>query len=385
MTPRGAPLSTSTDLPASDLAGSGPSTTPPQADRASSGARIAAINVFRGLAILEVVLHHTSGIALRATTEGSLTYLLLAVVNRTLHFAVPAFLFMTAVVLTRSALREMKLGKYYWGRVRKSLVPYVLWTVLYALFKVATGANPPEVLLNPERWIFWLQYGKAYFHLYFLLIALQFYLVLPLLLPLFRRSWPLWVIVTAASVAQLTVYWLNRGTDLVNFRFPGTMALWYIPAITLGMYVGANYARFDDLWRRHRPKIFAFATLGWAVYLPLAYAALTGERVNTFLYSTSHWVFTTVFALALFGVAHSAARGPAWLHRPLSRLGTFSLQIYLLHPAVLYYVGRENLFPGQPALFLLSVLGYALVALLVPFVIARALEGTRASVWLFGR
>ncbi|WP_052351598.1 acyltransferase [Deinococcus pimensis] len=379
MTPRGAPLPPHAELAAPDTAA-------PTQGRGASGARIAAINVFRGFAILEVVLHHTSGIALRLASEGSFTHTFLAILNRTLHFAVPAFLFMTAVVLTRSALREFRLGKYYWGRVRKSLVPYVLWTAIYAVFKVLTGANPPEVLLNPERWIFWLQYGKAYFHLYFLLIALQFYLVLPLLLPLFRRTWPLWLVVTVAFGTQLGVYWLNRSTDLVHFRFPGTMALWYIPAITLGMYVGANYARFDELWRRHRRPVFAFAALGWAVYLPLAYTVLTGGRVNTFVYSAAHWVYTTVFALVLFGVAHSAARGPAWLSRPLARLGTFSLQIYLLHPAVLFWVDRRGAFPGgDSALFLLTVLGYALVALLVPFVIARALEGRRASVWLFGR
>ncbi|WP_084473992.1 acyltransferase [Deinococcus pimensis] len=347
--------------------------------------RLAAVDVTRGVLTVAVVAHHVSGIVLPLAPPGP-PHVLLAALNRSLLFVVPAFLFVTALVLTRSALRSFDARRYYGTRVRTALLPYLLWTVLYVLFRVATGQDAPDVLLDPARWLTWLRYGKGYFHLYFLLIALQFYLVLPLLLPLFRRTWPLWLVVTVAFGTQLGVYWLNRSTDLVHFRFPGTMALWYIPAITLGMYVGANYARFDELWRRHRRPVFAFAALGWAVYLPLAYTVLTGGRVNTFVYSAAHWVYTTVFALVLFGVAHSAARGPAWLSRPLARLGTFSLQIYLLHPAVLFWVDRRGAFPGgDSALFLLTVLGYALVALLVPFVIARALEGRRASVWLFGR
>lgn len=346
-------------------------------------ARIEAINIFRGLAILEVVFHHTTGMALRYVDPGSVGHFLLAVVNRTLHFAVPAFLFMTAVVLTRSALKTFEPKKYYWGRVKKSLMPYVIWSVLYVFFRVLTEQDPRGVLLQPERWQVWLQYGKGYFHLYFLLIALQFYLVLPLLLPLFRRKLNLPLVVLAAFGSQLVVYLLNR-EGVTDWRFPATMAVWYIPAITLGMYFGANYASFEGLWRQWRLAIVAVAAVGFAWYLPQAYAALVRVPVNTFSYSAAHWVYTTTFALVLFGFAHSFARAPGWFQQPLARLGSVSLQIYLLHPALLFFFEREGLH-GQPFVVAAQVLAAFLVALLVPFVIARLLEGRKLSLWLFGR
>ena len=361
-----------------------PRTTTPSSRRQTrvETGRLTAIDTFRGLAILEVVLHHVTGMSLRHAEAGSDLHVALALLNRTLHFAVPAFLFMTAVVLTRSALNRFSWGSYYRTRALKSLLPYVLWTVLYVIFKVVTNQNPSGVLTDPERWQLWLQYGKGYFHLYFLLIALQFYLVLPFLLPLVRRRWSLPWTLAAAFGLQLIVYVLNR--EVLHFRFPGTMAVWYIPAITLGMYFGANYAQFEDFWRRWRTVIFAACGLALAAYLPQAYAVLMKQPVSSPLYSAAHWAYTTVMAVGLFGVAHSLQRAPSWLRDPLARVGSVSLQIYLLHPALLFFLNRAG-YPGEPVAFLLVMLAYAATALTLPFVIARALEGRRLSVWLFGR
>ncbi|WP_157448909.1 acyltransferase [Deinococcus peraridilitoris] len=370
-----------------------PALTTPPAETASTdeahtlakhgAARIAAIDLFRGLAILEVVLHHLSGVALRFTQPDTLLREALMITNRTLHFAVPAFLFMTAVVLTRAALKDFRPGRYYWNRVKKSLLPYVLWTVLYVLFRVFTSQDPPSVLTDATRWQLWLQYGKGYFHLYFLLIALQFYLVLPLLLPLVRRTPPFLVMLSAAFALQFAVYFLNR-SPLINFRYPGTMALWYIPAITLGMYFGAHYSSFERFWLRYRPWIVGTALFALIWYIPQGVTVLSGGRVNTIEYSSANWVYTTAMALTLFGVAHSLARGPVWLQRPLALLGASSLQVYLIHPAVLFFFNRWG-YPGETVLFVLTLLGYAVLALAIPLGIAHALKGSRLSLWLFGR
>ena len=98
-----------------------------------------AFNVFKGLAILEVIIHHSSGMALRFLQSESLLYGVLAFINRTLHFAVPAFLFMSALLLARSALgKPFKVRTFLERRFVRSALPYVVWTVLYTLFKVVT-------------------------------------------------------------------------------------------------------------------------------------------------------------------------------------------------------------------------------------------------------
>ena len=57
---------------------------------------------------MEVVLHHVTGRFLRELSPGSLEWYLLAATNRTLHFAVPAFLFMAGF---RKTARTVTPGK----------------------------------------------------------------------------------------------------------------------------------------------------------------------------------------------------------------------------------------------------------------------------------
>ena len=57
--------------------------------------------------------------ALRYVEAGSAVYLALLVLNRTLHFAVPAFLFVAAVLLTRRLLRQTEWRRYFLRRVTR--------------------------------------------------------------------------------------------------------------------------------------------------------------------------------------------------------------------------------------------------------------------------
>lgn len=345
--------------------------------------RVLAVDVFRGVTIIAVVAHHLTGMALRHAQGGADLHLSLAWVNRTLHFVVPAFVFITALVLTRSALRRFTPGQYYGARVRTALLPYLLWTGLYVLFRVATGQDKFTALNDPARWLVWVQYGKGYFHLYFLLIVLQFYLLLPLLLPLWRRRPPFWAALLGASGLQGLVFGLNH-VGVLNFRFPGTMVWWYIPALTLGMYFGSREGAFENLWRRGRLWIVGAALLALLWYVPLSVARLEGARVSTLAYSAANWVYTAAAVLGLFGASHLLVQiRPRWCPA-LVLLSTVSLQVYLIHPAILW--GLERLgFPGRPAAFVTVLAVYGVIALGMPALLARLLAGTAASRWLFGR
>ncbi|WP_034340001.1 acyltransferase [Deinococcus misasensis] len=360
------------------------STTPPAHKPARvKPTRIQAIDIFRGLSILEVVSHHVLGFSIRYAVQGSDLHAWLIFLNRSLHFAVPAFLFMTAVVFTQAAvLKPFNVKRFYWGRFKKSLMPYVIWTLLYGTYKIAVFGGD---FLDWEKWLFWLQYGKGYYHLYFLLIALQFYVLFPLFVPLWKRKQRhFWRVVVISFALQLGMYFLNKETSIVDFRYPATMVWWYMPALALGMYFGSRYKEFEWAWRNYRLYIFIAAAMGYAFYVPLAFDAMIKLPVNNYQYNIAYWVFTTSFALMLFGLAHSFARGPQWFKGPLSFLGKHSLQIYLIHPALLD--GFKALgYPASPFLFVLTMLAYIVIALLVPLGIAYGIRNTKLSLWLFGR
>ncbi|SMB93406.1 acyltransferase [Deinococcus hopiensis] len=351
----------------------------------AAGQRLTTIDTFRGLTILEVVGHHATGMGLRHTDVGSTTHDLLLVLNRTLHFAVPAFVFLSALVLTHSLLRHFDLPRYFWRRLTRGAWPYLLWSALYAWWYVKTGQRAPETLTDPERWRDWLLYGKASYHLYFLLVALEVYLVLPLMLPLARRRPSITLALLVGTAVQLGLYLLNR--EVLHLPYPASTVLWYALPTLLGLAVGAGLDSFPAWWRRRRWVLLPLLAASYAAYLPVAMNYVRGQAVKPIVYSGLSWVFTALVALALLGLASRLQRGESagMFRRTIGTLGTVSLPIYLLHPALLQALERHRAPQGEPQELLLTVALYALVALAVPALIGWRLRRKKLGLLLFGR
>lgn len=375
----------------------------------SQASTLTAIDLFRGLTILEVVLHHTTGMALRYVTRDSMLFSILSIVNRSLHFAVPAFVFLSSVLLTNSLLKRFNLKTYVTRRVVRGAWPYLLWSVLYVFWSVWLGNRPPEVLTDPAKWEFYLLYGKANFHMYFLLVALEVYFVLPLLLPLARRKWPIALMFVLGCLVQFGVLLLNR--HVLKLQFPASTVLWYLLPVLLGVGVGARLSEFAGWWRRNWVWLVGAVLLAYAVYLPTALALMRGERIDSLFYNTQSWLFTALMALNLLGFAYwwhgraapttnepdadeslpspvkvgLGAKLSAGLRGALALLGTVSLQVYLIHPALQQILERWAAPTGSDTQRLLTVLLYGAIALLLPALLGRLLWNTKLSRFLFGR
>jgi len=72
-----------------------------------------------------------------------------------------------------------------------------------------------------------------------------------------------------------------------------------------------------------------------------------------------------------------------WPPRLLVLLGRHSLQVYLLHAAVI--AALNKLFDAQGSPPLLTMMPLFALSIAVPLALAEALRGTRAARWLFGR
>lgn len=378
--------------------------------RGDSEERLRFLDVFRGAAILAAVGIHVLEVFLADYALGSPAWLAVAAMNRALLFAVPAFLMLTALVLTRSLLRTQNLGRYTRRRLQQSLWPYLVWSVPCVLY--AYRADPKA--FSWQEAAFRLVIGKSYFHLYYLGLALQLSLLLPLLLPLLRRRPSFTIIGPALLVSTLGFYALNRYA--LHLTYVGSIILWYLPAVLLGVWLGSDTERLHVRLRQGAWVALPLAVLSLAFYLPQALQALQNRPVNTFLFQVGEWMTTTSTAFGLLVISASRTgyfrtglqprSGPqnphkrvpepkpeserglkrvcSWSEAALASLGSLSLQIYLAHPLALLVLGR---FSGlRHALgFLPAFLLYYGLALLLPLLFTGIVTRLRLSRWVFGR
>lgn len=313
-------------------------------------ARVPELNIVRAICILGVVtVHATSNATVQLT--GSTYYFLYNFLNIFMKYGTPTFIAMSAFVLfynysDRPLNRELLTG-FYKKRLLFILLPYFLFSLFYfSISQVIAGAT-----LNGEliaSFVNKLLTGKAYTHLYFVFINMQFYILFPFMLLLFKRyprtrKW--------AIIAGFAIQWLfiigNKYQFQVTSR--GSWYFTYFSYYMLGAWLGMNYskikAKFVDIasingaGRKGRGLLLRGI---WAMWLCsgvshtiLWYQSrLYGSSVNSLIYDLLYSTFAFTSLPVLMHVAGSLLRNQklSFICRPLNRLGSLSFGVYLIHP-----------------------------------------------------
>ncbi|HZW82721.1 MAG TPA: acyltransferase, partial [Candidatus Deferrimicrobium sp.] len=157
--------------------------------------RIHEVDFLRAIAFFAVVLQHVigaygsrPGIKLDESVFLGLVFVLS-------KFAVPMFVFLSGMSLFYTYSQGLKIGEFFRKRVKSILLPYIAWTLFYSYFarfglphsgdfslvasRFAEHGFMAEVLRN-------LTFGVSYYHMWFVVMIFQFYLLFPLLLRLSR-------------------------------------------------------------------------------------------------------------------------------------------------------------------------------------------------------
>ena len=304
-------------------------------------ARLGALDVCRGLAILAVLFIHVSGHFLpalhpvRSHAPPTWAWYALAVPNQDAQWAVPCFLMLSAFVNALSLSRGNDVGRYAKRRVQTALVPYLLWSAVYIAVNVLIKhQHTPGIRATLTL----LQNGTAYFHLYFFVLVLEMYVLLPLVLPLFRRRPPFWAVATGAVVLQAAIYGLNRYVFPHRFQ---TTILWDVLPVALGLWLFGQSARWPTVLHRGAWGAGAVTLAAFALYTPLAVAAMLHRPVNTAEYQGGQWAFTA--GVSFLALALAGALGNGRLATILGYLGAESLAIYVMHPLAILALDKAGL------------------------------------------
>ena len=264
------------------------------------------------------------------------------------HTSRELFLLLTALVLTYNyGHRPLKAGRFWRRRFWLVLPAYITWSAIYyAADGRSRGAFPSAFLHD-------LANAGARYHLYFLLVSMQIYLLFPVIRWVLKKTegYHAWLFgVALAYQAWLTVglhYKVGRqGNGLIaQFLNGAGQGYWidtYVLYVVAGALAGWHFEQLCAFTRRHLRS-------GWRVALVAALGVAAG--IGVYLIETEVFGATpnnasavfqpvVIFEALAFGWALLGA-GLLWTDRgaPLRKFcaagSASSFGIYLAHPLVL--------------------------------------------------
>jgi peptidoglycan/LPS O-acetylase OafA/YrhL len=379
-----------------------PLTRPAPADMGVANPRrhLYELDVVRGLTMVGVVGVHT--ISWTTTTSnvaaGAWTILL--------HFTRESFFTLMAFVLIFSFRQRPVTWRTFWAkRFPFVIIPYVAWTAIY----LAVTKGTLQLSAGKQAHLFYesLIAGTAWYHLYFLLVTLQIYLLFPLILLLVQATRRHHVaLVVTSLVVQLVLmsfaqYWTgHRGTTgewLWNHR--NSLVVSYQFFVVLGAVAACHVDLVLGFVREHQPAVWRLvsgallATITW--YLLAVVAGQTPAQASAvFQPAEVLWSIAAIAALVTGGVRWSDARArsvASGASRPggwsIPLLSRHSFGIFLVHPLVLNALVVLG-FVRMLRVHLPDLVAYALVwpiVLVIATIFAVLASRTPASVVLTGR
>ncbi|MFY9175450.1 MAG: acyltransferase [Peptococcia bacterium] len=288
------------------------------------------IEILRAIACLAVVMIHITAFVIFSGNVGKIPALVLSFINAFSVFAVPAFLVVSSYTLTYQYQdRKLELGRFYQKRFSRVVVPYIVWTcIYYGIFLILNTAQLSFPLLLKN-----LVFGDMVYHLYFVVLILQFYL----LFFAFRYLWSRFNKLVMPLVYLVVNILFMR---YANFMYIDRVFLRYIFFFALGGYMA--YHREAVLNFLNQRKIRRLLIIGYLLLGAWAGIRYYQKFVLQMSYDTfsenMYWLFyCTVALLCYWSISqYLALRTPATVKRVFIRVSDASYYIYLAHPLALY-------------------------------------------------
>lgn len=390
-TPAPAPAQAQAPAPAQAQAPAQPQAQTPTRTAAGTPRHLYEVDVLRILTFACVIGVHTTSHTAASDDVGLNALLAL------LHFTRLVFFSLTAFVLVYSyTVRPRPMAQFWPKRFLLVGVPYLAWSFVYVgsswLLSSTRRGDVPDLVRTLAEGIVT---GTSWYHLYFLLVTMQVYLLLPVIVWLVRKTRGHHVTtLVVALVVQLVVfagYKYFPASDAWLHGYQKQFFFSYVFFIVSGAIAADHADAFLRFIRVHRRAVlWAFAGVGgltlgvWALQVALGqslYAAGTPLQPIEAVWSTA--VFVGFLAI---GARWADRRRPG---SPVARFVDYasdrSFGIFLSHPFLIWILlfGDSWLEAVVPRPWL-TLVTYLLVVVL-SVAVTEAFRWTPLSVPLTGR
>jgi peptidoglycan/LPS O-acetylase OafA/YrhL len=301
------------------------------------------LEIVRAFAILAVLTIHGTSEATVEIPVGSLGQAFYLGINKLSNFAVPLFLLLSGIVLFYRYDGDWgwrQAAVFYRKRIQQIVIPYLIWSLFYYIYDRWMW-GPQDSGFSWSEFISLLPWSDAAYHLYFIIIIAQFYVVFPLLMslctlfPLVRRY--IWVV---GLLIQGGFYSYNHWIEPIDHM--ASLCTTYFLVFSVGASLGLGYENAAAWIKRHIGWLIPLALASGVSFMLLFQIEQKYEiSIDGLWYELLFNLYPIAIACVFIWIGRLLIAWKSVLVKPLLSLG-----VYLVHPAVLTY-WRVEVLPVQ--------------------------------------
>lgn len=296
--------------------------------------KITEISVFEFFMCMFVILIHLLSEGVDAFPKWSFPSILFSSLTRLATFAVPGFVFTSGLKLfyKYGDRKHFPYPKFLWDRAIKIVIPYCIVVVIYYLV-FSWGMDLYDFSWD-QLWYFLIT-GNVSAQFYFVILILQFYLLMPIWIYFSRtrnKAFGGFLIVFTFILTVLCRMYFPFAEG-IHKVFPSYLIFWI-----LGMYAGLHYEGFEAFIKQNKLMIY----IGWLVLAIIHCALSYMEHAGLIYYEIAPLIVVLFCLFAIFGFYSYARELTESLERNgkglLTSISQASYDIYLLHCLVIVFM-----------------------------------------------
>ncbi len=296
------------------------------------------ISILRAIATILVVLIHVTATALVAIKNINY-FLIIDIISSISKCAVYTFIFISAFLLSsKYKNKRIDYFKFQKRRLSKVLIPYIIWSTIYYIMFVYKGFYSFDVIFYLKN----LLLGNHLYHLYFIIIIIQFYLLFPLFIKFIHRF--------NSSILFIVLFIINALFSISTIPYKDRIFINYILIFYLGLYAGNNINTFHKQIDKYKNQIIVLFVAMVSIYSYVQYILYFKNIYFSYVIANISFILLGIIgAIFYYLVSKYISEKTKTIRGILYNISLGSFYIYLSHPLILLLVNsyfKNNLSVG---------------------------------------
>ncbi len=314
--------------------------TVPSKSGGSGRKRLIELSFMNVLFTVLVIFVHIFGESVTGLDKGSVQYFIIFTPWKLFQFVVQGFVFLSGVKLFLGDRTCENIGGFYLGRIKRVVLPYIAWVVIYYVSFVAVGWINADV----KEFFMYLVTGDISAQFYFVIIICQMYLITPVISKILKKTDSFTPVIYSLFISLILGQYMPGLVALFEpeyyFAYNDRLFTTYLFYFVAGAVVGKNYDRVKKALLSAKTSVFVMFGVFTAANLTLSYLTSSGRIYIGWLESL-HFAYSVSAVIAVFTAFAWAAERYTDTPKAVKALDSSSYMLYLSHVLVLFIVRRH--------------------------------------------